>query len=88
MSTGRTSTSPLRSVLTAFEDGARSRTDVCTATGLRRDDAPPIFVAGPAARGYFGELMGLPQVADHAAAVAAEALSSLRTLKPARCPVS
>ena len=31
------STSPLRSVLTAFEDGARSRTDVCAATGLRRD---------------------------------------------------
>jgi FeoC like transcriptional regulator len=30
-------TSPLRSVLTAFEDGARSRADVCTATGLRRD---------------------------------------------------
>jgi hypothetical protein len=29
--------SPLRSVLTAFEDGARSRTDVCTSTGLRRD---------------------------------------------------
>jgi hypothetical protein len=31
------SSSPLRSVLTAFEDGARSRTDVCTTTGLRRD---------------------------------------------------
>jgi hypothetical protein len=31
------STSPLRSVLTAFEDGARSRTDVCDRTGLRRD---------------------------------------------------
>jgi FeoC like transcriptional regulator len=29
--------SPLRSVLTAFEDGARSRTDVCAGTGLRRD---------------------------------------------------
>jgi hypothetical protein len=29
--------SPLRSVLTAFEDGAHSRTDVCTSTGLRRD---------------------------------------------------
>jgi hypothetical protein len=30
-------TSPLRSVLTAFQDGARSRTDVCTHTGLQRD---------------------------------------------------
>ncbi len=29
--------SPLRSVLTAFEDGARSRTDVASRTGLRRD---------------------------------------------------
>jgi hypothetical protein len=31
------SSSPLRSVLTAFEEGARSRTEVCAATGLRRD---------------------------------------------------
>jgi hypothetical protein len=31
------SASPLRSVLAAFGDGARSRTDVCAATGLRRD---------------------------------------------------
>lgn len=29
--------SPLRSVLAAFEDGARSRTDVAASTGLRRD---------------------------------------------------
>jgi hypothetical protein len=29
--------SPLRSVLTAFTDGARSRTDVCARTGLHRD---------------------------------------------------
>ena len=38
------SASPLRSVLTAFETGARSRTDVCDRTGLRRDvveDVPP-----------------------------------------------
>lgn len=31
------SRSPLRSVLAAFEDGARSRTDVAASTGLRRD---------------------------------------------------
>jgi hypothetical protein len=31
------SASPLRSVLTAFEDGARSRADVAASTGLRRD---------------------------------------------------
>ena len=29
--------SPLRSVLTAFEEGAGSRTAVCERTGLRRD---------------------------------------------------
>ena len=28
---------PLRSVLTAFEDGALSRSEVCDRTGLRRD---------------------------------------------------
>jgi hypothetical protein len=33
----RLSGSPLRSVLTAFETGARSRTEVCDRTGLRRD---------------------------------------------------
>jgi hypothetical protein len=30
-------TTPLRSVLTAFESGARSRGEVCDRTGLRRD---------------------------------------------------
>ena len=58
------------------------------ATCPRHDGGLPIFVAGPAARGYFGELMGLPQVADHAAAVAARVLNGLEALNAARCPVS
>ncbi|RBY82058.1 hypothetical protein DQ238_05480 [Geodermatophilus sp. TF02-6] len=36
-SRGGQSAGPLRSVLTAFESGARSRTEVCARTGLRRD---------------------------------------------------
>ena len=58
------------------------------ATCPRHDGGLPIFVAGPAARGYFGELMGLPQVADHAAAVAARVVNGLEALNAARCPVS
>jgi uncharacterized NAD(P)/FAD-binding protein YdhS len=47
-----------------------------------------LLVVGPAARARFGELMGLPQVADHAAAVAQQILNELDIAPAERCPPS
>ncbi|ACE89686.1 FAD/NAD(P)-binding protein [Rhizobium phaseoli] len=42
---------------------------------------PSLLVSGPLARGTFGELMGLPQVTEHAFFIAAEIAAKLRQLE-------
>jgi uncharacterized NAD(P)/FAD-binding protein YdhS len=59
------------------------------AIGLTGEANRRLLVAGPAARGRFGELMGLPQVAEHAQSIANALLSKLPSLSSGdRCPAS
>jgi len=50
------------------------------ALGVDGKVAPGLFIGGPLARGTFGELMGLPQVTDHAVFVADQLSTALETL--------
>lgn len=47
---------------------------------------PSLLISGPLARGTFGELMGLPQVTEHAFFVAGEIAEKLRTSATNRRP--
>ncbi|WP_037079379.1 FAD/NAD(P)-binding protein [Rhizobium sp. CCGE 510] len=53
-------------------------TERSEAIGLSGKADPSLLISGPLARGTFGELMGLPQVTEHAFFVASEIAGKLR----------
>ncbi|NDJ57568.1 FAD-dependent oxidoreductase [Enterobacteriaceae bacterium 4M9] len=56
------------------------------AVDARGQTVPWLYVVGPAARGRFGELMGLPQVAEHAETVAQTLIHDVAHARHERCP--
>ncbi|MGO7424865.1 hydroxyacylglutathione hydrolase, partial [Rhizobium ruizarguesonis] len=61
-------------------------TDRSEAIGPTGKADPSLLISGPLARGTFGELMGLPQVTEHAFFVAGEIAEKLRTSSTNRHP--
>ncbi|MDX3924479.1 MAG: FAD/NAD(P)-binding domain-containing protein [Shinella sp.] len=57
-------------------------TEKSLAVGRDGVPVPGLYVAGPLARGTFGELMGLPQVTEHAVAVAGQICEQLERGMP------
>lgn len=51
--------------------------EISEAIGIGGQANPTLIISGPLARGTFGELMGLPQVTEHAAFVAAQLAGKL-----------